>query len=222
MNMILNKFWDTSWKVLVVVFLVVIILFVLIGLIGALVKFIMDKQAKAVDKDMSKLVISRTIDNPKEFKKIANAKSQKRFLKASIAPIIILFITLIIRLIYHLIYGRWDENIFGREDGILSLLYLLDWSSVKYSPPFGFNFSEFVWDPPTPFKDERITNYVIFITLVTGTIYYLVCTQAYASRKIRINKLSKSIYSQDLDKMDLEKFYNSGMKLKKDSSEEEN
>lgn len=228
MNLInLSKARDTSWKVIAAIFIVVIIVFVLIGLIGALVKFIMDKQSRAVDKDMSKLVVSRTIDNPKEFKRVANIKSQIRFLKASSVPLSILLAALLTWLIYHLIYINsdlhpWNESIFNYETGILSLFYIPDLSTIKYTPPFGFDNSEFKWlYEAKPFTDEKITNYVIFILLLVGVIYYLVCVQAYAARKRRINKLSKSIYSQNLETMDLEKFYNSGMKLKSDETNKE-
>ena len=57
MNMLLaikylNASWkDVSWKVILVIFLVVIIFFVLIGLIGKLIEIIMTKQGKAVEKD---------------------------------------------------------------------------------------------------------------------------------------------------------------------------
>lgn len=198
----------STWKVILVIIAVLLFLFVLIGLLGNLIRYTMKKQAKAVDKDMGKLVVSRIIKTPEEFKTIAYQKSLERFYKQSIAPFIILLTCLILYIIYHSIYGNWLESIFDRETGIASLLYILDFSSVEYYPPFGSNFDSWVWLTPEPFTDEKIFNYFIFLTLIVGTIYYLVVTQAYIARKLYIKKLSKSLFSAKLEEMNLSSFYN--------------
>ncbi len=207
-----NFFTRNWWKILLVIFFIIIFILVLIGLIGALIRFIMRKQAKAVDKDVGKLVVSRLIDNPKDFKRIANIKSMDRFFKASVLPICLLVVALIIYLIYGLTFNHWSDGLFSRETGILSLFYLLDFSSIEYLPPLGVNWDEIVWITPEPFTDERIFNYFIFLFTFSGLIIYLIDVQAYAARKWRINKLSKEIYSADLDKIDLNEFYNNSMK----------
>ena len=209
----LNASWkDVSWKVILVIFLVVIIFFVLIGLIGKLIEIIMTKQGKAVDHDMANLVMSKVIDNKKDFKKIAMYKSRVRFLKASIYPLILLFIAFLTWIIYACSIKNFSQSIFNRETGIMSLFYELDFSSIEYYPPFGIAWNKLVWIKPTPFSDIRITNYFIFFFLITGLIWYLVVTQAYVARFFRINKLSKTIYSVNLDNVDLQTFYSNKIK----------
>ncbi len=212
-----NKYLEVSWKVILVIFLIVIIFFILIGLIGKLIEIIMTKQAKAVDHDMANLVMSKVIDNKKEFKKIALYKSRVRFLKASIYPLIILFIAFLIWFIYGCTINNFHQSIFDRETGIRSLFYELDFSSIEYYPPFGIAWDKLVWIKPTPFNDARITNYFIFLFLITGIIWYLVDTQAYVARLYRINKLSKTIYSMNLDNVDLQTFYSNKIKNVEDN-----
>ncbi len=209
-NLVLNKFFDVSWKVLLVIFFIVVIVFILFGLIGMLIRYILKVQSKAVDKDMAYLVTSRVCDNSKDFKKFAHIKSMDRFFKASLYPFIFFLITLILYLVYHLVFNEhpWFESIFNRETGIASLFYSFDFSKVEYVPPLGFDFDKVIVTPPTPFSDERIFNYFIFFFLLIGLIWYLVNVMAYIARSYRISKMSKKIYSANLDKMDLSSFYN--------------
>lgn len=209
-KLVLNKFFDVSWKVLLVIFFIVVIVFILFGLIGMLIRYILKVQSKAVDKDMAYLVTSRVCDNSKDFKKFAHIKSMDRFFKASLYPFIFFLITLILYLVYHLAFNEhpWFESIFNRETGISSLFYSFDFSKVEYVPPLGFNFDKVIVTPPTPFNDERIFNYFIFLFLVIGLVWYLINVMAYIARSYRISKMSKKIYSANLDKMDLSSFYN--------------
>ena len=209
-SLYLNKFFDVSWKVLLVIFFIVVIVFILFGLIGMLIRYILKVQSKAVDKDMAYLVTSRVCDNSKDFKNFAHIKSMDRFFKASLYPFLFLLVTLILYLIYHLVFKEhsWIESIFNRETGITSLFYSFDFSKVEYVPPLGFNFDKVIVTPPTPFSDERIFNYFIFFFLLIRLIWYLVNVMAYIASSYRISKMSKKIYSANLDKMDFSSFYN--------------
>ena len=201
-SLYLNKFFDVSWKVLLVIFFIVVIVFILFGLIGMLIRYILKVKSKAVDKDMAYLVTSRVCDNSKDFKKYAHIKSMDRFFKASLYPFIFFFITLILYLVYHLVFKEhpWFESIYDRETGIASLFYIFDFSNVSYVP--------LIIIEPSPFTDERIFNYFIFFFLVIGLVWYLINVMAYIARSYRISKMSKKIYSANLDKMDLSSFYN--------------
>ncbi len=207
-----NKFFNATWKVILVIALVVVAFFVIFGLIGRLIQIIMEKQGKGVDHDMANLVISKLVDNKKDFKSIATYKSKKRFFKATIPAFIFLLISLILYLIHGFITNNFLESIFDNETGVASLFYKLDWSSFKYYPPLGVDWNNLVWIKPNVFTDLRIFNYFIFLFLLIGVIYYLVCVQAYIARLFRINKLSKTIYSVNLDKIDLQSFYDSKIK----------
>ena len=218
-----NKFLDTSWKVILVIFLIVIAFFIIFGLIGRLIEIIMEKQGKAIDHSMANLVLSKLIDNKDDFKKIATYKSKVKFLKASIAPIILLLIALIIWIVYSLSINNFTQSIFNRETGIASLFYELDFSSIEYYPPLGIAWDKLIWIKPEPFNDIRIVNYFIFLFFIVGLVWYLVCTQAYIARYFRIKKLSKTIYSLNLDKVDLQTFYSNKIKnVESDSNNNEN
>lgn len=219
MNFIIfNKFFDSTWwKIILVVFFIVIFAFTIIGLIGALIGKIFRYQEKQVDKDMGPLVVSRVCDNAKDFKKLASKKSMDRFFKVSQLPIIFLFISLILYVIYGAKYGRWNDSLIDRETGVATLLYTFDFKE------FFSNFPNIDWSlikvyAPSPYTDERIFNYFIFLFLLLGSVIYLIDVQAYVARKYRIIKMAKKVYSANLDEMDLRDFYNKDLKAPTDNN----
>ena len=191
---------------LIVLFLFTFLLLI-IGLLGTLIEKIMTKQAKKVDSYMSNLVFSRVCDNPKKFIKLAIKKNHIAFFKDAIIPILLIAFGILIWILYHSAYGRWDESIFDYKTGILSLFYILDFSEVKYVFPLGFDGIKLA-NTPHFLTNETFLNYLIFLFTFSGFIYYLVCVQAYVARLKRSYKLKKTIYSKNLDNIDMEHFYN--------------
>lgn len=193
--------------VIAIVLLVFIVLFLILGLIGRLIETTMRFQGKKVDAYMTNVVISRLCDTPKEFNKIANLKNKICFFRASIAPLIIGLVAFFIWLIYHAIIGEWNQSIFDTKTGVLSLVYLFDFSKAKYVPPLGFD-GITISNTPHFVEGGAITNYFIFFFGLTAIIWYLINVQAYIARLYRIKKLKETIYSKDLSTLDITHFYN--------------
>lgn len=197
-----------TWLKAVLIFLLVFILvFALLGFIGNLIEKIMKFQGRKVDRYMTNLVLSRLIDKPKDFVRIAKLKNKICFFKASITPIIFALLSFIIWVSYHSSIGNWSESILDSKTGILSLFYTFDFSNVKFVPPLGFdgititNIPHFITGP-------AMTNYFIFAFGFAALVWYLVNVQAYVSRLYRIKILKKTIYSKDLSTLDITHFYN--------------
>lgn len=193
--------------VVAIVLLVFIVLFLILGLIGRLIESIMRFQGKKVDTYMTNVVISRLCDTSKEFNKIAKLKNKICFFRASIAPIIIGLIAFFTWLVYHAFIGEWDQSIFDTETGVLSLIYIFDFSNAKYVPPLGFDGIE-ITNRPHFIEGPAITNYFIFLFSFISIFWYLINVQAYIARLYRIKKLKSTIYSKDLSQLDITHFYN--------------
>lgn len=217
LNILANSgFLNVSWKTILVIFIILVSLFAFIGLIGLGIKKLMNYYGRGVDNIMSKLVVSRAINNPKDFKKIAFTKSYEKFYKASIAPTLLIITSLGIYTIYHLIDGSWSESIFDIETGIGTLFHVFDWSTLVYFPPLGFDFENLVMlNEPRFLTGPEMTNYFIFLFGFVGVIYYLFVTLAKVSRDLRIMKLAKTMFRKDLDNVDLNSFYNTNLKMPK-------
>jgi hypothetical protein len=194
-------------KVILIIFLVVILVFAIFGFIGNLIEKTMKAQGKKVDVYMTNVVISRICDKPKDFVRIAKEKNRICFFKASITPIILMLIALIVWVSYHIVNGNWSESIFDTVTGVGTLFYTFDFSKVEYVAPLGFA-GITVSNYPHFLTNEAATNYIIFAFLLVGYVWYLINIQAYFSRLYRINELRKSIYSKDLSTIDITHFYN--------------
>ena len=199
---ILNKFFDSTWKVVLVLLIVIIAFFALFGLIGTLIEKVMYIQGKKVDKFMSPLILSGLVNDEKEFIKISKRKSTLYFVKTSIIPILLILIGLLIFIIYHSIDNEWNESIFNDQTGIGTLFFTWDFSEFSYVPPLGFANIK-LQNTPHFLTSIECLNYFIFLFIFTGLVWYLINVQAYISRAIRINKLKNKIFSKDLDNVDL-------------------
>ncbi len=159
---------------------------------------------------MSKLILSKVVNNEKDFKRIANYKSKVFFYRHSIPAVLLMFLALLIYIVSISIYMPTHNGEY------VSMFYLFGriiypWQGqFNYYPPLGFDFSNV--HAVFPFG-EFSTWYVILsiITisvLIVGIVYYFVEVSGYLARKYRIHKLCKSMFSTNLDDVDLMHFIN--------------
>lgn len=193
---------STIWKTVLTILVVLLSIFFIFGLIGRLVQVILKNQQKYVDKMMSKLIITKIVNNEKDFRRIAYYKSRVYFFKRSIIPVLILFITLIMWLT-SMILSSWER-------GMFSLLgqMIYPWEGwLIYYPPLGFQ-------APSVAHYVDMSNWFSIMTLITlgcffiGIIYYFVGVGGFLARSYRIHKLSNKMFSKDLDEVDLSTFLN--------------
>jgi len=201
---------STFFKVLITIAIILLSLFFIFGLIGRLVQVILKNQSKRVDKMMSKLIVAKVIKDEKHFKKVANYKSRIFFYKHSIAPILILLVALILYIISISIYTSSSGT-------YISMFYIFfktifPWEGqISYAFPLGIAGLDTL-TAVTPFSSYP--TYYVVLSLITislffiGLFYYLFEVQGYLARKYRIYKLSGSMFSKNLDEIDLTHFIN--------------
>jgi len=207
----LSEKQQTWIKAALIVLLIVILVLAIFGFIGMLIEKTMKWQGSKVDAYMSNLVLSKKINKPEDFNRIALKKSKIVFFNASIVPIVFEIIAALIFVIYHITTnGGWSESIFDYKTGILTLFYVPDWKSIviTLSTDTGLAFDVQWVNTPHFVEGAQICNYFIFLFMAVGLIWYLVNVQAYCARLVRIIKLRRTIYSKDLSKIDLTHFYN--------------
>ncbi len=211
MNNEAKKFTDsTFWKVILTILVILLSIFFIFGLIGRLIQVIIKNQQKRVDKLMSKLILSKVVNNEKDFKRIANYKSRVYFFKHAIPAIFIMLLSLLCYVVSISILLKLNGNqyvsmfyIFGRT--------IFPWKGdFIYFPPFGFDFSNVYADLPF---DEfplwyGIMSLVTISILFVGICYYFFEVQGYLARKFRIRKLALNMFTKNLDDIDLMHFIN--------------
>ncbi|HOH68445.1 MAG TPA: hypothetical protein PLX93_03890, partial [Bacilli bacterium] len=77
---------ENEKRMLLVLLAAVILVFVLIGLLGLLVKRIMSSQAKRADTFMYDLVYTKAIKNPRHFRRVGFKKNHRLLFQQSWIP----------------------------------------------------------------------------------------------------------------------------------------
>ena len=203
----LVKLTENDKRLLIALFIVFILIFVLIGYLVKLIKRIMKRQGKMVDTFMYDMVRFKIVKTTKHFRKVANKKSMRYFYKKSWVPVLLMFIASLTVLIFCLVKEQKSISfLFSTENGFGSLFYTFDWANMPKAEFFGMTLP-CDWPPVlnTPhFVYNDIYAWISYITVplfFVGAIWYLVNVQAFIARAYRIIKMSKDVFSKDLDKL---------------------
>lgn len=200
---------ENDKRVIIAFVLIFILLFVLIGLIGMLVTKIMRAQGKTIDKMMHDIVVTGVVSDKKHFKKVAKIKSWRRLYKQARIPIIIALAATALLLVYYLITGYWDANIFGDwgapngegGKGFATLLFLWDFENCPTTTIFGITIIS-DWPPllnAPHFSVDAWGSYIFVPLIMTSIVWFFIVVQAFIARGLRIRKLAEQIYEKNLD-----------------------
>ncbi len=190
---------ENDRRILIAAFIIVIILFILIGLIGMLIRKIMQKQAKRLDDLVADAVRFRIVADEKHFRRYAKIRSKRLFYKQAFPPMMILFSSLVIYLIYAGVTDNWSRNYFG-EFG--DLFFLWDFGDEgSYVDFWGMHLLA-KWPPLTNephFEVSHIISYILCLMWLIGIVYFFVVSQAYLSRAFMISHRASTVYNKSLD-----------------------
>jgi len=197
---VLIKLSENDKRILIALCLLILLIVVIVGYLYLLVRKIMQRQGKQVDKMMYDIMKARVITDAKTFKKVALLKSHRYFFKKTIIPFCIMFVAVFTLLIYG--WATKDNGLKYYAEGWNDLSIKLQWPVQKF---FGINI---VCDWPTMVKKPDFTwdtgKYLsLVMTLVGGygAIMYLLRVQALIARLLRIRKLRVTYFSKDLNKL---------------------
>lgn len=189
---------DNAKKALFILFLGIILLFVFVGYVSLAVQGAMKKQGSKADGMLQNVVRAELFSTEKEFMKFARKKNARVFYVQARIPFLIMLGATLAYILFCLFSGWWGYNPFGRERGFASLFYQFGpWPKEKF---FGITLISGwpkVVDPPH-FKVEALFSYFFVPALLVGAVWFLICTQAFISRTLRIRKIAASIYRKKL------------------------
>ena len=189
---------DNAKKALFILFLGIILLFVFVGYLSLAVQGAMKKQGSKADGMLQNVVRAELFSTEKEFMKFARKKNARVFYVQARIPFLIMLGATLAYVLFCLFSGWWGYNPFGRERGFASLFYQFGpWPREKF---FGISLISGwpkVIDPPH-FKVEALFSYFFVPALLVGAVWFLICTQAFISRTLRIRKIAASIYRKKL------------------------
>ena len=194
----LIKLTENDKRLIIVLLLVFILLFVIVGYISLLVKKIMNIQGSKSDEMLKNVVNAKLFDNEKKFIRFGIKKNIRLFYKEARVPFLIIAAGFVFLLLYCLFSGNWHPGIFSVETGFGSLFPELSWPTAKF---FGVNLVN-GW--PDVVRAPKIVgaawySYIFVPVEAVGIVWFLICTQAYIARSLRIYKIARGIYRKKLD-----------------------
>ena len=192
------KLSDGTKKALIIFFLIFIILFVLIGFISIAIQNVMKRQGSKADGMLANVVKADYFDTEKKFRRFAFKKNARVFYLESKIPFLILLGSWIAYLIFCLFSGKWGYNPLNKTDGFATLFFKFsEWPKTKV---FGITIVSgwpTVLERPH-FVVQALFSYFFVPANLVGIIWFLICTQGFIARSLRIRKLARGIYRKNL------------------------
>lgn len=199
---VLIKLSDNDKHIIIAFFLAIIIIFVLVGLFGSLIIRTMKWQSKKCDALVHEVVVNRIVTTPHQLRVYARKKNRRCFLKQAWFPVILIILGVLLIVIHNIAFNNWSYNPFNVSDGFGTLLFVWDFGNAdSYTKVFGLTVLK-EWPPlmnNPHFEVKALFSYFAIPLLFIGGIWYIVAAQSYLARTLRAIKLSKSVFSSNLD-----------------------
>lgn len=182
---------------------VILLLFTLIGGIGWLLERYIARLERQVDADTWKLIDTRIVTSPQQFKRIALKKSHRHALKDFFWPYLLFALVTVI----FLGYQQWIDPTLTFADlfdytgrGFNTLFPIVDWENIPMNEFFGFT----IWSDFPPllnsprFVPEAMISYVLFFITVIGILLLIRAVLALYARTTRIYRDANTAFTKSL------------------------
>lgn len=200
---ILISLSETDKRVIFILLLLIIVTLVIFGYIGLLITRIMRWQGKRVDQFTHDVVVTKVIDNKKDFVIYATKKNWVWFFKQAWKPLTVILLAFVLLVIHHAITRDWSYDLFDyKKTGFGTLLFIWDFNDPNiYKEFFGIRLIA-DWPPiiSTPhWQWEAWCSYIFIPAVFIGGGWYLIVLQSVVARTIRIHQLKHSVFDKSLD-----------------------
>jgi hypothetical protein len=190
---------ENDKKLLIVLLVIAILLFILLGLIGMLIRYVMKLQGEKIDNYVAEPVRYRVLGDATHFTAFAKAVNRRLLFKQALVPWMIALLSLVVYIIYAAASDQWGRNYWG-EFG--TLFYQWDWANKNNYVTFWGMTLLAKWPDvlaSPSWHNEYWISYILVPMWLTSIVYYLVVSQAFIARLITLNRRAHSIYSQSLE-----------------------
>lgn len=194
----LLKLEENDKKFIIAILLIFILVFVIIGCLALFIKKIMKIQGSKSDALLHDVVKAEYFEKEKQLVKFGIRKNIRLFYKQARVPFFIMAGAWLLFLGWSIITERWGYNPFNKDDGFATILF--EFGEWPTTPWFDIRiisgWPEVIRYPK--FVAEAWMSYIFVPANVIGAIWFLICTQAYIARSIRIYQIGRGIYRKKL------------------------
>lgn len=190
---------DNDKKLLVVLLFVLILLFIVVGLLGWLIRFVSVRFEGRMDYEIHDAVVYRVIQSPEQLRKYGRKKNNRLYVKANLIPFFVAIASLLVWIIYSAIDHSWARNYFGEFS---TLLFNFDWSNenchtVVWGVRVLSRWPDLISSPH--WVNAYWGSYLLVPLWLVAIVWYAINTQAYLARAIRLNKRCHTVFEKSLD-----------------------
>lgn len=195
--LMLDKMSENTKRILILLCLFLILFFVFMGALATAVQSAMKKQGAKADEMLADVTNTNYFEKESKYRKFAIKKNIRVFYSKAKIPFLIMLGCIAAYLLYCLFGNKWGYNPFNGKDGFGSLL--IKFGKAPREKFFGITLIS-DWAPiikPEPVA-AGIFSYIFVPIFLAGCVWFLICTQGYISRSIRIRQIVKGIYRKKL------------------------
>lgn len=201
----LIKLTENDKRLIIALILIIVLLFFIIGCIVRVVKKTMQNQSKRADKMLHDVIEAKIFLKERQLIKFGIRKNWRVFFKQARIPFCIMLGATAVILIYCITMNNWHVNLFDNaEEGIGTLFHTFKWNETPTTKFFGITIVS-DWPPlayPPHWSWKAWGAYIFVPAMLTGTIWFLICVQAYIARSFRIRKIAKNVFNRPIDNID--------------------
>jgi hypothetical protein len=193
----------TRPQIIYMLIIIILFFFTLIGALGWVLEKYIEKRGKRVDADMWKLVETRVVTSPQQFKKIAMKKNYRLAFLEFFWPYVLT--GLIIAVFFA--FQTWIDTSYTFADlfdytdrGFNTLFPIIDWENIPRSEFFGLlipsDFPSLLNSPR--FVPDAIISYVIFMMAVIALLLFSRAVIGLFARSIKISYEATNTFTKSL------------------------
>lgn len=201
----LIKLTENDKRLIIALILIIVLLFFIIGCVVRVVKKTMHTQANGADKILHNVVEANIFTKESQLIRFGIRKNWRVFFKKARIPFCIMLAASLIMIIYCITMNNWHVNLFDNKDeGIGTLFHTFKWSQTPKTKFFGITII-CDWPPLAyaPHWSWKAWGAYIFVpAMLVGSLWFLICVQAYIARSFRIRKIAKNIFNRPINNID--------------------
>lgn len=190
---------ESDRRALIIVAVILLILFLLLGLIGMLIRYIVGKQSEVGESMMYDVVLTNVVTSPKQFRKLAYKKNGRLLFKQTWKPVLVGILAVLCWLISSGVRNDWTADVFGefselffrwdfQAEGVTTKVFgmtvLADWPPLVEGYP--------------RFEIGHLGSYITAVLAIIAIAWYLLSCQGYLARLVMIEVRVRSVFHKSL------------------------
>ncbi len=190
---------ENDKRLLVIFLVIVLVVFILIGLLGMLVRSLFRHEGVKIDDEVHDAVVYRVVASPDELRVYGEKKNRRVYMKEMTPPFLIGLGLLLFYIVYSAAIGDFSINHFDRFS---TLFYVYDWNDPDiYVNLWGMNIlNEWPSLIHAPYLDGQYwASYLTIILFAVFLVYFLYVSMAFLARSVYLRRRCRSVYEKTLE-----------------------